>query len=348
MSLPALQWRKLPIRVIATASFSTSDFLNTIYDMMTGSVYHDGTSRNPGANSAWQNPTKYITGSNTEAVWVSPPFATELSQSVIFSAKNTTGTVTAATPPVVTNETAYAAGVVHTAIVKYATGSYTQWTSQFPFGSSSYSSGYARFTKAADFVVGEKITIYESSEAIAVVAYNITTPATQVVVAGAIVDPEQTGSVAYDTETDGRIYGVAVNGCSTSGTTGLSSTFLTDSANAAGSMFNHSTTANSGTNYPRFVVFTPNFTSLSTVALERYLTNIYTSTYTTYSGRLVQAPIRCYNTITTNFMGRLRDISVVRPILSNQIIKDGSNNIVGFSLSTTEASANHTVLFNYS
>ena len=348
MSLSPLQWRKLPVRVIATGSISTSYFLDTIYDMLTGSVYHDGTARSAGVGSAWQNPTKYITGSNTEAVYCSPPLATELSQSVIFSAKNTTGAVTAATPAVVTNETAYAAGVIHAAIVKYATGSFTQWTSTFPFGSSSYSSGYARLVKAADFTTGEKVIIYESTEAIAVVAYNPTTPANNVVVAGAIIDPEQSGS-AYDTETDGRIYGIATNGTATSGVTGISSTFLTDALNSPqGSLFNHSTIANGASaGYSRFVIFTPNFTSLSTISMERNLANVYTATYTTLSGRLVQAPIRCYGTATSNFIGRLRDITITRPILSNQIVKDGSNNIVGFTLSTSEASANHTVVFDY-
>jgi hypothetical protein len=349
MSLSPLQWRKLPVRVIATGSISTSYFLDTIYDMLTGSVYHDGTARSAGVGSAWQNPTKYITGSNTEAVYCSPPLATELSQSVIFSAKNTTGAVTSATPAVVTNETTYAAGVIHAAVVKYATGSFTQWTSTFPFGSSSYSSGYARLVKAADFVTGEKVIIYESTEAIAVVAYNPTTPANNVVVAGAIIDPEQSGS-AYDTETDGRIYGIATNGTATVGVTGISSTFLTDALDSpVGSLFNHSTTANTTGNsgYSRFVIFTPNFTSLSTISLERNLANVYTATYTTLSGKLVQAPLRCYGRAANNFIGRLRDITITRPILSNQIVKDGSNNIVGFTLTTSELSANHTAVFNY-
>jgi hypothetical protein len=316
--------------------------------MLTGSVYHDGTARSAGVGSAWQNPTKYITGSNTEAVYCSPPLATELSQSVIFSAKNTTGAVTSATPAVVTNETAYAAGVIHAAVVKYATGSFTQWTSLFPFGSSSYSSGYARLVKAADFVTGEKVIIYESTEAIAVVAYNPTTPANNVVVAGAIIDPEQSGS-AYDTETDGRIYGIATSGTATTGVTGISSTFLTDALDSPqGSLFNHTTLGNgSSAGYSRFVIFTPNFTSLSTISLERNLANVYTATYTTLSGKLVQAPLRCYGRAANNFIGRLRDITITRPILSNQIVKDGSNNIVGFTLTTSELSANHTAVFDY-
>jgi hypothetical protein len=169
------------------------------------------------------------------------------------------------------------------------------------------------------------------------------------VVAGAIIDPEQSGS-AYDTETDGRIYGIATNGTATVGVTGISSTFLTDALDSpVGSLFNHSTTANTTGNsgYSRFVIFTPNFTSLSTISLERNLANVYTATYTTLSGKLVQAPLRCYGRAANNFIGRLRDITITRPILSNQIVKDGSNNIVGFTLTTSELSANHTAVFDY-
>jgi hypothetical protein len=202
--------------------------------------------------------------------------------------------------------------------------------------------------KAADFTTGEKVIIYESTEAIAVVAYNPSTPANNAVIAGAIIDPEQSGS-AYDTETDGRVYGIATSGTATTGVTGISSTFFTDALDTPqGSLFNHSTTANgSSAGYSRFVIFTPNFTSLSTISMERNLVNVYTATYTTLSGRLVQAPIRCYGRATSNFIGRLRDITITRPILSNQIVKDGSSNIVGFTLSTSEAAANHTAVFDY-
>ena len=56
MSLQALQWRKLPIRTLAlaTGAPTASFILNTIYDMLTGSLYHDGSTRTLGSGSAWQ------------------------------------------------------------------------------------------------------------------------------------------------------------------------------------------------------------------------------------------------------------------------------------------------------
>ena len=345
MSLPALQWRKLPVRVISTASMS--DTLNIIYDMLTGSLYHDGSTRTLGSGSAWQMPSKFVTGSNTEAVYVFPGFQTAISQSVIFSGKSSTGAISSATPAVVTNETAYSSLILHAAVAKNASGSFTQWTSQNPFGSGSYSSGYARIVRQSGFVASEKLTIYESKEAISLVFYNPTSVASSVAVIGAVLDPEQSSS--YMAESDGRVYGIATSGVETGTVQILSTTFYTDAASAQGSLFNHSTTINAGsTNSPRFTTFSPGLTSLNTIAMDRNLTNIYGTNYTTLSGKLVDVPIRCINLSTYYFAGRLRDISMIRSFPSNLVVKDASNNILGFTLSSNETTGtNNTVLFNY-
>jgi hypothetical protein len=346
MSLQPLQWRKLPVRVISTATMS--DTLNIIYDMLTGSLYHDGSTRTLGSGSAWQMPSKFVTGSNTEAVYVFPGFQTAISQSVIFSGKSATGAISSATPTVVTNETSYASLILHAAVVKNASGSFTQWTSQNPFGSGSYSSGYARIVRQAGFVANEKLTIYESKEAISVVFYNPTVPATGVAVIGALLDPEQSSS--YAAESDGRVYGIATSGVETSGAVqGLITTFYTDTTTTNPSIFNHNTGNNqAGQSVSRFVTFSPGSTSLNTIAMDKNLTNIYGTTFTTLSGKLVDVPIRCINTSTNYFAGRLRDISIVRSFPSNLVVKDASNNILGFTLSANETTGtNNTVLFNY-
>ena len=233
MSLPALQWRKLPVRVISTASISNT--LDIIYDMLTGSLYHDGSTRTLGSGSAWQMPSKFVTGSNTEAVYVFPGFQTAISQSVIFSGKSSTGAISSATPTVVTNETAYTSPILHGAVVKNASGSFTQWTSQNPFGSGSYSSGYARIVRPAGFVATEKLTIYESKEAISVVFYNPTSVLSTAAAIGAVLDPEQSSS--YAAESDGRVYGIATSGVETTTLSiGISTTMLVDSLNAVSSL----------------------------------------------------------------------------------------------------------------
>ena len=326
-----------------------SDTLNIIYDMLTGSLYHDGSTRTLGSGSAWQMPSKFVTGSNTEAVYVFPGFQTSMSQSVIFSGRSSTGASSSATPSVVTNETAYATAFLHAAVVKNASGSFTQWTSQNPFGSGSYSSGYARVVRPAGFVSTEKLTIYESKEALSVVFYNATSNYTTVGVMGALLDPEQSSS--YMAESDGRVYGIATSGVETSTTTEtLSAAFLTDLVNIEGSLFNHSTTANGvSLGYPRFVTFSPRSTSLNIIRMDRtYWVSTTSHVTTTLSGKLVKSPIRCYNASTNYFAGRLRDISIVRSFPSNLVVKDASNNILGFTLSTSEATGtSNTVLFNY-
>lgn len=350
MSLPALQWRKLPVRTMSSASISAT--LNVIYDMLTGSLYHDGSTRTLGSGSAWQMPTKFVTGSNTEAVYVFPGFQTSVSQSVIFSGRSSTGASSSATPSVVTNETAYSSSILHAAIVRNASGSFTQWTSQNPFGSGSYSSGCARVLKT-NISSGDKLTIYESKEAIAI--FQTTASLVKGAVMGAIIDPELSSS--YAAESDGRLYGIATSGTETSGTVQvLSTTIFTETDNANAALFSHSTNANTSLGYPRFVTFAPGSTSLNTIAMDRFsstnsvgsVTTLYSSTLTTISGKVIKIPIRCSSTVTNYFAGRLRDISIVRAFPSNLVIKDASNNILGFTVSNSEvAGTSHTLLFNY-
>jgi hypothetical protein len=333
MSLQSLEWRKLPVRILPNNINATSSYyLDTIYDMLTGSVYYDGSARVGGSGSGWQNVTRFITGSNTEAVYCYPPFQTVLSQSVIFSAKNTTGTSSAATPPVLTNETAYGTGYIFGTLVKNASGSFTQWTSTFPFGSGSYSLGY---TRATDFLgAGGKVIIYESKEAIALITQNTT--GTRVFIAGAIIDPEQT-SALVDAESDGRLYGVASSGNNTS----INTAFL-NSYTGTTDLFNHSGTAGA----VKFVMFTPQANSTFTAQMEKYYTNIYGS-YNTMSGKLVPAPLRCYGGTNNNFLGRMRDITAIKNSQSNQVLRDSVNNVIGFTISNLEGSTNNAVVLNY-
>ena len=349
MSLQALQWRKLPVRTLtlATGAPTASFVLNIIYDMLTGSLYHDGSTRTLGSGSAWQMPTKFATGSNTEAVYVYPSFQTSVSQSIIFSAKSP-GASSSAVPPTILNENAYTGSFLYMASVKNASGAFTQWTSLYPFGSSSYSTGYSPFINTGNIANNHKIVLYESKEALFVYMYHPAYAATVAGLAGAIIDPEQTSS--YDTEVDGRIYGVAtVGSCTTSGSnnSGIVTSFITNTG-AGGNLFTHSTSANTTTSYiPRFVVFSPQNQSILTVRAEKFLTSHYTN-YTTYSGKLARTPVYCFSLSASTFLGRLRDITVVKNMVGNAVVRDSSNNIVGFSFGANETTANNAMLLNYS
>ena len=357
MSLPALEWRKLPVRT-PTASYSANYLLDTIYDMLTGSLYVNGATRVIGSGSAWSASGKFTTGSNTEAVYCRPPRPnTFLSQSVIFSTKSSTAPFSAATPPVVTNENAYSASCVHVACVKNATGSFTEWTSQFPFGSSSYSTGYARGFNAVYYASASKISIYESKEAIAISIYSPVT-ASSCIIAGAFVDPEtEDATSSFDSEQDGRMYGIATSGCTfgaaVNTATPISTTFLTTTGTGAvaGAFLSHDTTTSTNTlGYPKFVMFKPRDNALYTFA-KGGLSNssYYTSASLTRSGSLVQTAIPCYDSTNLKFVGRIRDITPVRSQLNNRIVRNPAGTIIGYALSANETVATtHTVLFSHS
>lgn len=346
MALPSLQWRRLPTRVITTGSVDTSVFLNTIYDMLTGSLYYDGSSRVIGSGSAWRNTTKFITGSNTEAVYTFPPTNTEISQSIIFAGRNSFGVSSSVAVPLVTNgdtpDFTSTGREVLMANVKLAQSeSFTQWTSLYPFGSSSYSTGYATLTKGGPATAGgQRVTIYESREALAVV---VSFPAAycHVTVAGAIIDPEQT-STSIDSEVDGRLYAIATSGGNPTSATllsGLNPNFMSFSADTAavnsGSLFSHSTTAiGAAAHYPRFVGFAPQQQSTFTIMAEK--TNTIVMAYSSFSGKVVQIPIKCTGKANNYYLGRLRDINSVKPFLLNQVIKDQSNNTVGYAIAASE------------
>jgi hypothetical protein len=350
MSLQPLEWRKLPVRTLGysgtATTHSVSSLLNNIYDMMTGSLYFDGSTRVAGSGSAWQIPTKVTVSSKTEALYMFPAYQTQVSQSVIIAGRESTSTTTSL-PQTASNEPALTANYVYIANVKNASGSFIQYNSTFPFGSGSYSSGYVAISPAASSIgFGDKITIYESKEALSVFFYEPSINGNFGGIAGAIVDPEQSSPTSsLDAETDGRLYGVTTTGPVLGA---LSATFLSATSTQG---FSHSTTSTVG--QPRFIIFNPSQKSIRYGAIEKnnasqgFLPSAY---YTTMSGKTVTHPIKCAVTeFSTNYIGRFRDISFTKKSFNNSIIRNSSTaTTLGFALSSSEAAPNETIMFNYS
>lgn len=314
--------------------------------MLTGSSYYDGTTRTAGVGSAWQEVTKFVTGSNTEAVYCFPPTKTIMSQSVIFSARSITGTSSSAVPEVVTNEGVYATDLVFGACVKGAdSAAFTQWTSLYPFGSGSVSTKYAQWFRLSLISAGSRFTMYESKEALAGVVYNPTAGSTNIILLGSIIDPEQSVT-SIDAELDGRLYGVATSGVSTSGTYTVGNNFWTNNA----AFLTHTTTANAASvSPPRFVVLTPQTGSTLPVAVIKPATTIVNvPTTTTYSGKYVRTAMYCTNSGSFNFLGRLRDMTWITALPSNDVVKDRSNSVLGYTVGSSDVSASAALLLNYS
>jgi hypothetical protein len=341
MSLTTLQWRKLPVRTLGVgAEQSVTTVLNTIYDMMTGSLYFDGSTRTTGSGSAWKNTGKFTTGSNTEAVYFYPPTQTALSQSVIIAGKNVSGSATSTVPPVATDESAISTGMISIACVKNA-GAFSSWaTASNGFGAGSVSTGYATIANSGSITAANnnKIVIYESQEAIAIFFTRVGSALTWAGIAGAFVDPEQT-STSIDAEADNRLYGVAVGNHASS--TGIGIGFWS----SAGSFLDHISTAGDS----RMVFFTPQTANIFTASTMK-MSNSVSSAYVTISGKFVKSSMIVAagrNALPTSFVGRLREINVVKQMTHNTIVRDASNNIIGFVGAASETTAGDSAFFNY-
>jgi hypothetical protein len=216
-----------------------------------------------------------------------------------------------------------------------ASQSFTQWTSLYPFGSASYSLGYAQWCRQpGSFSKNATITIYESKEAIAITNCDINDDGVYAAIAGAIIDPEQNVTVS-DAELDGRLYGVSLTGYSVPINTG----FLRSDSH----FFTHGNAVNNS----KFMTFVPQTNSTgSASSMVKYVNN--SGVYTTLSGKLADSPIYCMTTLNSTFLGRLRDITVTSALPSNMVVKDSaSGSIFGYTLGSSEQSSNDTLLFKY-
>jgi hypothetical protein len=244
-------------------------------------------------------------------------------------------------------------GYLYGACVKQgSSGSFTQWTGIYPYGSSSFSTGYATFTQQLSTIGStDKIAIYESKEAIAVFIYDTGASTNCGIIAGAIIDPEQSSPTSsFDAEADGRLYGILTNG-----TSGIDTSFFTRSNSYLYYLTQNVTNPSYG---PRFLVFTPSVSpaySTMGVATEKFYANngyYVTRNYTSISGKFVKTPLKCIRNdsgTSTSYLGRLRDITMPRNSMSGLTIRDNATNtIIGYTISAYDYSANETILLNHS
>jgi hypothetical protein len=306
--------------------------------MLTGSTYFDGSARTIGSGSAWSGSKAFVTGSNTEAILCYPPLRTAMSQSVLIVGKSTTGATSGGTPTVTTAEGSFAADQLGMGLSKNS-GTFTNWTSSLPMGPSSSFSGYIKPINALSGISTLKITIYESKEAIVLdVGNNNTNPTVNCIcICGAIIDPQQTVT-STEAESDNRIYGLIRSSYSLS--TGVENNFL----GSSGVFLDH----HGSVATVKAVYFVPQQSSLKTMASTKFVSTSYLSSLLSISTKLVKLPIYYINDTTTySFLGTLRDVYAIRDSNNNLIFRDGSSNIVGFTISKSETAANNAILLSY-
>ena len=339
MSLPSLLWKKLPPVTLSVTS-STSTFLRIVRNMMTGSVYFDGSARTIATGSAWSSSISYITGSNVEAVLCYPPRngRTVLSQSVLFVGRNTIGAKSSATPTMTTGEDVYTNGYISMGLSKNS-GNLVNWWDAKPMGNNSYFTGYMNLrTNNINTATTAKITMYESKEALILVYGPGNLPATinYCMMAGALFDPEQT-TTSVDAESDNRLYGI-IRADSTSGG-GIETNFYSTLTQFLGY---------GASNSSKTICFNPQTGTLLPLYGIKYLAGTNISLLTTISNKLIKTPLLFGRADGTNsFIGTLRNIYAVRDFQSNLVIRDGSTNIIGFTISRSDTTANDAILVSY-
>lgn len=330
MPLAALDWRRLaPVTLTAN---TVNAALDAIYTAGTALTYADGSVRTPGTNCAWtwaQDTTNALQPGATTAVWGTPPTAGPLApvgvipQTVIWAGSTAAPTATLQYTSVTTD--ARTASMIYVGQCKNP-GAYSNWNSATPFTTGQFT-GFATAAVLPASAVWGQMQMYESQEAVIVQFWRAAanTQASSAI-AGAFLDP---GSAAASvSETDGRLYGLSSSGSNNYN----SATFLTATTDA---LFYETQTAGNS----RFGYFVPGSAGIN--GMRRFGTFAPGTTTVSLNGEIPLMPYYAAS-ISTFVVPRLREIFMVRDLLSSQRIQVGGVDyayILGANWQTTAADA---------
>jgi len=320
MSLPALHHRKL-VTTTATTNGIT-DVLDAIWAAVQPSVttYADGSTRTAGSGTAWTW-TRYQAAGVTQAVYGTPPTGS-LAQRILFVGATTNPTPT----PTMLIDT-WSNNRLHIGLVKNA-GTFNAWNAASPFTTGQFT-GYTMIGTTLTSPV--TITIFESEETIQIGVGIGTAGGVHGAGGGAIIDPDTNDAV--DGESDGRIYGLW---------TGGSSTFNTMLNNAATNTFmNHGASSTNS----HFVTFAPGTGTIVPTARENFYFSITAAQRTTRAGKFPGTPL--YVTSTSNWVGRVREIRVIRPAIFGQRLDTTLGTIKGYVYAQSTSTNGDAVLLEY-
>ncbi len=302
MPLPALTWRRAATVNVAVAG-NVNSILDAIWTAAGSSIYW-----------TWGRDTTNPIQAATTAVYAEPVSPTALNQRVIWA-----GTTTAAglawQQYTLSAADARNASQLYVGCAKNG-GAYTNWNG----GGTPFTTGqFTGFAMAGSVATVDRVTLLESPEAIIVLTWRSAASTMAPSIAGAFVDPLSTSSGLA--ESDGRVYGVSSIGTSTLTFSWLGqtvgATWLSELATSALS---------------RFGVLQPGGSTI--VSLTRPVVCAPTTSLVTRAATLgvplvpevPLIPVSIINTsaTTTAFVGKLREIYVVRDAINNQTLIDAS------------------------
>jgi len=327
MSLPALNWKQLPVQSGMTALVpNVIDAINTAFS---SNVYLDGSARVTGSGIAW-TPAIEKSGSFTEACYFTPP-SSSLGQKILVAGSSRAGL----TPTMASPDT-YAANFLHVSLSKnVGTGSYSSWTNASPFSAGNFF-GYWKIWSTS-MGGASSIRCFESTDGIAIF-FNCTTDTVSGFVAGGIIDCE-TDNTTADSEKDNKVYGIITTGANT--TNGKFSITSNTISNTPTFGFHGASTGNSHAG-----IFIPNQATLALIQKVNYFAVSDSTTLITKSANLVKLPIFIgYNASPYNFVGRLREIWYSRDAVFGNSVTDGAT-VNGYLISGGTTGVADAIMFS--
>lgn len=283
MSLASLAHRKWATVTVTTST--CAGLLDHIYTAITQA--------NDYAGVAIPSPltvTKYQNAGTTEAIYGTFGAGSALTPKFLIAGVN------AARTPLMSSSTngshTWTANHLMAGLTKNA-GAFASWdhasqpfTSGSPIGLSKFYDASVAAAKIHALVTAESVSVFVETAAGAFLGTGI----------GALLDPETTSSTSA--ESDGRLYSVVVSGTSAIGA-GIH----------GGSGLLYHNASNNGTHFLTLKAGTSSCLRTSRLSSQTPST---TTTLTNWDSEPVALPIYCYDTAGDRFIGRLREITVVR------------------------------------
>jgi hypothetical protein len=283
----------------------------------------NGSSRTAGSGVAWTFAEQLDTGVITALVGV--PVSSTLGHKAIFAGGAVQGSAVMGV-----NQT-FSSSIIMASFSKNA-GAFTSWSNSNPFTTGNFY-GYISLAEAGGAVDKGPVSVrcYESQDSLAVFMHYQGTGVVVGAVMGGIIDPES--SASSDAESDGKLYGIMSSGCGVaSGNRYITTTMHTT---------NTSIFFNTNTSYrTHFGVFTPGSGTVKTVS--RIASSFAYNGLVSRSGKIAKVPIHVADS--ARFVGRMREIWLVRDAIHGNALRDGSTEIGYFFGGGTAAVADAILL----
>ena len=221
MALPALQHKRL--LPVTPAGATIEEVLEAIQTALEAVTYYDGSGRTPGSGSAWTVTPELDTG-ETIALRCHPPSGGGVDDLAVIVAGRTTGSPT---PTMIPSNT-FANDDVLIGVLRNVPGSptYNGWDNASPYTGADFT-GYAQLMDVG-VTTPVKVYVFESQETLWIcISSTAANNPVHVSAMGALwTPPSESG--APESESNGRLYGIATTGnnamLATSHTTGVNST----------------------------------------------------------------------------------------------------------------------------